>query len=208
MRGVVNKSRVRGCRDAWRLRALFIAPLTVTVWMSLARCYGASSESGMSRETTSKAAFLQKLMLFVEWPEPQLRGRHKATLAIIGKDPFGDAFGTRSRSTSRSAVLQIWRYRSVEDMLGDTRGPCCLAFLAFEEGERLERALSLLRRNGRGVLTVGDCKGFVEAGGMIGLVTVNNKVRWEINRTAVRRSGVTVNAQLLRSAVRVIAPDE
>ncbi|HNO87252.1 MAG TPA: YfiR family protein, partial [Rhodocyclaceae bacterium] len=51
---------------------------------------------------------------------------------------------------------------------------------------------------GRGVLTVSDIDGFAEAGGGIGLVTEEDRVRFDINQAALTRDTLKASSQLLR----------
>ena len=59
------------------------------------------------------------------------------------------------------------------------------------------------RIKGKPILTVGDVENFVETGGMINLVMVGNKVRWEINHTQIKECGLRLSSQLLRTALKV-----
>ena len=53
------------------------------------------------------------------------------------------------------------------------------------------------------VLTVSDAEGFLGAGGMISLVLLDNKVRWEINRVAIDLADLHISAKLLQLAIRI-----
>jgi len=50
----------------------------------------------------------------------------------------------------------------------------------------------------RGVLTVSDIEGFAEAGGCIGLVTEDERVRFDINQASLQRDSLRASSQLLR----------
>lgn len=54
------------------------------------------------------------------------------------------------------------------------------------------------------MLTVGDRARFARTGGMVGLVTVDNKIRFEVNLRMARASGLRIQAALLRLATEVI----
>ena len=53
-------------------------------------------------------------------------------------------------------------------------------------------------------LTVSDIDGFVDAGGGIGLVTEDDRIRFDINRNTLDRIHLDVSAQLLKLARRLI----
>lgn len=52
-------------------------------------------------------------------------------------------------------------------------------------------------------LTVGDCVGFLAAGGMIELVIENDAVRFDVNLKALRQQGIRLSPQVLKLARRV-----
>jgi hypothetical protein len=55
----------------------------------------------------------------------------------------------------------------------------------------------------QGTLTLGEGDGFVDAGGMIGILVVERRVRFDVNLEAARRGGIGLSAQLLRLARQV-----
>jgi hypothetical protein len=57
---------------------------------------------------------------------------------------------------------------------------------------------------GASVLTVGDCKGFAEQGGMINFVLENDRVQFEVNRKAAEQAGLKISSKLLSVAKSVI----
>ena len=52
-------------------------------------------------------------------------------------------------------------------------------------------------------MTIGDSADFAGAGGMIGLINMDRKVRFQINVGAVHRSGLSISSQLLKIAILV-----
>ena len=175
--------------------------------MAALTCRPAIAEPDVSREYKIKAAFLYKFLLFVE--RPRERHTDKILIAIVGKDPFETAFDAVEGKPigAGKAVLEVRRYASVEDMLDSSASECDLAFVDIAGGQD-ELGTALRQLADKGVLTVGDAEGFLEAGGMIGFVMRDNKVRWEINQAAVRRARLQMSSQLLRNAVRVIAKEQ
>jgi hypothetical protein len=57
---------------------------------------------------------------------------------------------------------------------------------------------------GRGVLTVSDIDGFAEAGGGIGLVVDERRVRFDINQATLQRESLRASSQLLRHGRNVL----
>jgi hypothetical protein len=54
------------------------------------------------------------------------------------------------------------------------------------------------------VLTVSDMRDFAARGGAIGLVSVQGRIRFEVNRRAAQESHLELSSELLKVAVKVI----
>ncbi len=78
---------------------------------------------------------------------------------------------------------------------------CHLLFISASERKRLAETLAALPQTP--LLTVGDQERFAEQGGMINLVLVEKKIRFEINIDAVERARLKLDPQLLNSAVKI-----
>ncbi len=89
--------------------------------------------------------------------------------------------------------LVIERYRRIEDAKD-----CQILFISRSENARMGSILDGLK--GRSVLTIGDTDGFIENGGIIRFVTVNNKIHFKINLEAAKRANLTISSQVLRLA--------
>ena len=125
-----------------------------------------------SPEYQVKAAFLYNFMKFVDWPSDGLNSATTISLGILGRDPF-------------------------EDALEEVKG-CDLLFICASEKGRLSQILKFTQ-NYR-MLTVADQDGFCEAGGMINLVFVKNRVGFEVNVAAASRARLRISSQLLKLA--------
>ena len=82
---------------------------------------------------------------------------------------------------------------------------CHMVFVSGSE----ERRMGLLLRGlaGRGVLTVSDIDGFAEAGGGIGMITEDDRVRFDINQATLARDGLRASSQLLRLGRQVLGTE-
>jgi len=79
---------------------------------------------------------------------------------------------------------------------------CTILFIAASEKKHFEDIVAHVR--GAPVLTVADTPGFLDTGGMFNFVTVEDKIRWEVNRPPLEKAGLRPSAQLLQSAVKVM----
>jgi len=140
-----------------------------------------------------KAAFLFNFSKFIEWTTPLPQGE-PFVIGIVGVDPFGDLLEQTVRNkTINGRSLVVRRYSNVKQL-----GPCHILFISASERNRLGSILQAVA--GTGTLTVSEIESFAALGGMINFVLENNKVRFEINPEATARSGLQVNAQLLKLA--------
>ncbi len=124
------------------------------------------------------------------------------TIGIVGKDPFGKSFAQKEGKPIKSmkkklVIKRFGPYRSRTDFK-----QCQILFISSSEKNNFKKILSSVK--GAPLLTVADADGFLSAGGMIKLILVRDKVRWEINRTPVKTSELQLSSQLLRSAAKVI----
>jgi hypothetical protein len=152
------------------------------------------ADPGEAQEYAVKAAFLYNFAKFVEWPdEAKLAPTAPLSLCIVGPDPFGTALDTLQGKTVRGHPLEV------EQLWDPTRPtPCHLAFISAAEYRPLDQVLALPAL--RSTLTVGDTPDFATQGGVIGLLMVDNKVRFEVNLRAARVKGLRISSQLLRLA--------
>jgi hypothetical protein len=183
--------------------------------------YGATRRRQAS-EYEIKAVYLYNFLLFVEWPEPKALeeengGSDKESnssdkesnsedgtirIGILGRDPFGNAFdkveGKLVKSRKKKLVIERFGPYTKKTKLGE----CQLLFICSSEKAKFDRIIKDIK--GKPILTIADSSEFLEAGGMIKMVMVGKKIRWEINETPVAEAHLRLNAQLLRNAVRVV----
>ena len=55
----------------------------------------------------------------------------------------------------------------------------------------------------QGTLTIGDGH-YIDRGGMIGIIKVDNRIRFEINTTTMQNAGVGISSKVLQLAMRVL----
>ena len=144
-----------------------------------------------------KAAFLYNFMKFVEWPGDGLTNPGTLTLGILGKDPFGDALDEVRGKTAKGRRVVVLHLRQPEEAR-----ECDLLFVSASEKGRLSQILKAVQ-NAR-ILTVADQEGFCQAGGMINLVFVKNRVGFEVNVGAASRARLRISSQFLRLARLVL----
>lgn len=153
----------------------------------------AAGDASRVREYKIKAAFLLNFMQFVEWPAPVATNRETALiLGICGEDPFGSTLDdTVKGETVRGHPLVIKRTRRAADL-----ADCHLAFICQSEKDRLTDIFQASRKGS--ALLVSDIEQFCPQGGMIGLVTENGRIKFDINQAAAEQRGLKISSKLLR----------
>jgi hypothetical protein len=179
----------------------------------------ARSDSTASREYQVKAAFLYNFIKFIEWPKEKVTDSNEPMIiGVIGQDPFGNAFDPLETKDTKSKKVFIKRFKSWEELKKSGEKDksslerqvkaiqkCHLLFICPSEEKNLKEVLNLVK--GHSILTVGETKGFLEAGGIINFVMEEKKVRFEINVTTAKKSKLEVRSQLLRLAKKVVSEE-
>ena len=83
----------------------------------------------------------------------------------------------------------------------DSDKKCHVLFIGETE-EPLSDILSGLK--GKPVLTVSDLPDFVKKGGMIGFVLFEEKTKFSVNQASLRMSGLSISADVLEIAHKVV----
>jgi hypothetical protein len=142
-------------------------------------------------------SYLYNFAKFVEWP-PGAFASAAAPLfiCIAGDNPFGDALATLSGKTVESHPVEV---RPIPAATGLEK--CHIVFIGRAEQGRFKTVLAKLAR--LPILTVSDIGGFAQAGGMIGLVEADQRIRFDINLATTHQANLKLSSQLLKLATIV-----
>jgi len=176
--------------------------LFVCAWLWLA-----GGGRAMAQETPKvpdyqvKAVYLYNFTKFINWPASGFTSADAPiVIGILGDDPFGKTLDDLVRGEIvHGHPLVIKRLTA-----GDDLQSCQVLFIGHSENGRVPALLQKLK--GSPTLTVSDDNGFVDQGGMVSFVLVQEKVKLEINATAAEDAGLQISAKLLKLAVRVVKP--
>lgn len=143
-----------------------------------------------------KAAIVYKVAKFVDWPaDAFISPSAPVVLCVAGDDPFGQYIDNLHGETIHGRPLIIRRSGINRKALGR----CHIVFI----GDASEKDTVFESIADNPVLTIGDAKGFAEAGGMLGLSIDNNRVAFEVNLIAARGARLDISASLLQLATIV-----
>ena len=148
-------------------------------------------------ELTLKAAFFFSFAKFTDWPPAAFSDTETFVIGVLGKNPFGSILDTLEGKTigNRRAVVKQY----------DNTTAASRCHLLFVSGAMEKEVSSVLQKLAHSpVLTVSDMKGFADKGGMIQLISINDRIRFNINHASARRSSIKISSKLLQVAHKVI----
>ncbi len=195
----IDESTSADQRSFWVPRALMcvrrflIAGVSVLALISAAGI-GSSVQAQSLEEHDAKAAFVFKLVNFVQWPS---ESNHDLVIGFIGADATGDALQHLASGKLVNGKGIVVR-RLARD--GDLKA-CQVIFVGASESKNLASVLDRLR--GTNVLTVGESDGFSHHGGVVNLLLSGGRIRFEVNPHAAERAHLQISSRLLSLATIV-----
>jgi hypothetical protein len=174
-----------------------LGPLGFAVLAALYAAPPAQAQIPLDRERQIKAAFLYNFVKFVDWPPEVLpESGETISVCVLSDDPVYEALETINGKPVKGRRLTVRRVEAVKDLAS-----CHVAYFGITEEKRLPQFIQSLQ--GSSVLTVGEIDRFAQSGGIINLVVVNNKVRFEINVDRAERAHLKLGSLLLSVATIV-----
>jgi len=145
-----------------------------------------------------KVAFVYHFIKFVEWPASAFADETAPlVLAVAGTDAQAGACAQLAGRSVKGRTIEVRRVSRPPEVAG-----AHVLLLWSADGVRVAEFLRAGPTAHR--LTIGDDVEFARGGGMIGFVTVEQRVRFEIHLGAVRRAGLKLSSQLLKLARTVV----
>lgn len=162
-------------------------------WFGLSPSFAAGPDS---REYVLKAGYIYNFTKFIKWPKGATRAIENGGLkfCLAGEDPFGkilDRFSEKLKKKNK--ILVITAPVSYEEM-----PQCHILFVSSSEKSNVRKIIRRVSKHP--VLVIGDTPGFAKKGVGINFFLQQNKIRFEINRQALERAGLTVSSELLNLA--------
>jgi hypothetical protein len=151
------------------------------------------SDGTNSNEYDLKALFIFNFIKYVDWP--QANGNN-FKIVVLGqsdiKEPLQKIAEQKKQNNQKIEV------KAMEDL---DEINCQVLFIPRAMSDRLAECIS--KFSGKGVLIVTEGKNLASKGSSINFVMLDNKMRFEINPSAVKSSGLKVSGQLLDLAIVV-----
>jgi hypothetical protein len=167
---------------------LFLAPLALPAQ---------APPSSQPTEGEVKAAYLLNFGRFLRHSNRSTAQPSSFDICIVGQDPVGHGIDEiAANETVNNLPVHVRRLPDITDAKA-----CAIVFISAREGEELREDLAILA--GSDALTVGDAPDFLDRGGMIQFLLIQNHVRFAVNLNAVNRAHLILSSELLRVASSV-----
>jgi hypothetical protein len=142
------------------------------------------------REAEMKAAYVFNFLKFVEW-SPRTPS-DSLVVCFRGAEPVYRALAesTASKTIGTRRIV-------VRPVTGDALAGCQVLYVEVAQPDAGMVGLSSL------ALTIGDSREFTRAGGVIGLYTESNRLRFVVNVGNARRADLQISSNLLKLATSV-----
>ncbi len=148
-----------------------------------------------------KAVYLEKFTRFVSWPEESRMDNPELPfiIAVIGRTPLTEnleqIYSNQKINNKKVEVKRISNLYEIENVH--------ILVIAETERKNLQNILALTKKSP--VLTISEAPNFAEKGVLINFYEDRNKLRFEINETAVLQSPLQMSFYLLNSA-KIVNP--
>lgn len=175
-------------------RLLRTALAAVILWLQTA---SAAVSSQQLNDQQMKAAYVLNFVRYTDWPEHSLAAPDSPLTVCVFGDSSAVALAGIAGKSIKGHPVKV-RGATTSD---DARS-CHVLFVPELDARRFISTLRTLQNTP--VLTVGEAEGFVDIGGMIGLVHLDNRLQFEVNLGVIQQAQLKVSSQLLRLARNVI----
>ncbi|MEA2105438.1 MAG: YfiR family protein [Bacteroidota bacterium] len=150
-----------------------------------------------------KAVYLEKFSRFITWPKESLTDNpdEPFIIAVLGETPLTEnlnqIYAMQEIKNKRVIIKNIHNFNEIQGSH--------ILFIAESEKKSIDQIIAITKQ--QPILTIGETKGFAEKGVLINFFEKDNKLRFEINETAILKSPLQMSFYLLNSA-RIVEPIE
>ena len=185
-------------RYAMRWRSVVGAIALATAGCGLLAPLFVAAQPTPLSEQQLRAAYVLNFIRYTDWPERAFHAPNAPlVVCTLGDHQGSAALAGIAGKTIRGHTVQLRPVASA-----DEARICHVLFVSETEARRFVGTLRALQH--LPILTVSEADSFVDAGGMIGLVHIDNRLQFEVNLDGVQQAQLKASSQLLRLARSVI----
>lgn len=145
-------------------------------------------------EAQVKAAYVLNFAKFTDWPaKAPVAADASMAVCVIGNQETVNGFASIEGKAVHAREVRVRSNPPLVEL-----SSCHVLYI--DAAERASVSGAFKAASNRPILTVSDALGFVDAGGMLGLVMVDGRIRFDANREAAQTVGLRLRAQLLALA--------
>ncbi|HJV34228.1 YfiR family protein [Geomonas sp.] len=193
----LRDGRVPSCARRFRLGALTL--LCFSLCSLLPSHSLALSDSD---ELEAKAAFIYNFCKYIDWPADRFASSSSPIVITVFCHHFTydacDAFDTIRGKSAGGRPLEVRLVKKADEI-----GTPHILYMCGSDRDHAGRIPESYRT--QSILTVNDLDPATRCGGaIISFLSVDNKLRFQINLRAARKSGLKISSQLLKLATDVV----
>lgn len=159
-------------------------------------------KDGNLNEFQVKAAYLEKIIHFIDWPESSNidNTSRPFVIGVFGKTPFKEQLEIIfTERRVKNKTVDIRTVSNIEEISG-----CHVLFISRAAKPRLFKIINYVRE--KAILTVGDTRGFCKWDVHITLFFQRENIVFNINESAIQASGLLPNYRLFKHAAKIEFP--
>ena len=149
-----------------------------------------------------KAAYLEKIIHFIDWPESSNINdiSRPFVIGVFGRTPFKKELEIIfSERRMKDKPVDIRTVSTIEEVSG-----CHVLFISRSAKPRLTKIINHVRE--KAILTVGDTRGYCKWDVHITLFFQRKNIVFNINESAIQASGLIPNYRLFKHAAKIESP--
>ena len=175
-------------------RATSIVQVCLLLILTVAVCRSVSADNSKPSEYQVKTAMLFNMIKFVDWPQESLSTQKSSiSICVLGKGAFSTALDALHGEQLKGRKVTVQHISQAAEAAN-----CQVLVIGDIDRRAVTSVIERTRQHI--VLTVSDMPNFAQAGGVVGFVEQDGKIRFVINTTAAQQHRVRISAQLLKIA--------
>jgi len=189
-----NEGASASASKRWQSRLTVPLLGMLLVLVSLKSLY--AQQPSIDREAKIKAAYLYQFIRYVQWPSSAfVDASSPIVIGTVGNDPVNRYL--RAIAKSRMAGKRKLVYKSISN--SKEAESCHIVFFSGSAGKATIESM-VPKLSDAPVLLVGEQLDFLNTGGIISFVVVNNNVRLQLSMKAASHHQLKISSQLAKLA--------
>ena len=166
---------------------LIVGLLTV---VQLTTFFGFSDDQN---EYTVKALFIYNFTKYVEWPEQNISPQFK--IGVLGESPIVEKLTLILKGKKiYNRTIEVNEIKNI-----DEAADCQIIFISKNASDKLKPYLDRFSQNE--ILIVTEDRNMAEKGAGINIIEKDQRMKFEMNDTAIKKAGLKVANQLYELAI-------